>query len=172
VPTNPPADAPGAASALPTVVPGAGSAESTDLVGDPGSDGPDCPVPARRSPDPARPRYRATVVADPTSGTVDGLSHEGTLEAAREWLPPPEVATKAGQGMSFWEQHLDAYYLGVYVQGARGLSALGPTDQVDCALRRYVAENALAIATPAKLLAALTTVFPNAAAVLVPYGIG
>jgi hypothetical protein len=100
------------------------------------------------------------------------LSHEGTLVAARDWLPPPEVSMKAGQGMSFWEQHLDAYYLGVYVQGARGLDALGPPEEVDCALRRYVAENALAIATPAKLLAALSTVFPNAVGVLVPYGIG
>ena len=74
--------------------------------------------------------------------------------------------------MEFWEQHLDAYYLGVYVQGARGLAALGPTDDVDCALRRYVAGEAFAIATPAQLLAALSSVFPNAAALLVPYGVG
>ena len=43
-----------------------------DVVGDPGRDDPACPVPARRGLDPVRPRYLATVNADPGSGTVEG----------------------------------------------------------------------------------------------------
>lgn len=100
------------------------------------------------------------------------LSQQGLLETARDWVPPPEAVSQANRSMEFWEQHLDAYYLGVYVQGARALAALGATADVDCALRRYVAAEAFAIATPAPLLAALTSVFPDASAVLVPFGVG
>jgi aminopeptidase N len=100
------------------------------------------------------------------------LSHEGLLETAQTWAAPAEAVAQANRPMSFWEQHLDAYYLGVYVQGARALASLGPTDEVDCALRRYVAGQAFATATPEHLLAALSSVFPNAVALLVPYGVG
>ena len=100
------------------------------------------------------------------------LSYEGLLDAARDWVPPPEAVAQANRSMEFWEQHLDAYYLGVYVQGARALAALGSTDDIDCALRGYVAAEGFAIATPAQLLTALSSVFPNATAVLVPYGVG
>ena len=44
-------------------------------------------------------------------------------------------------------------------------------DQVDCALRSYVARNAFRIATPTDLLAALTPVFPGAEAALAARGV-
>ena len=44
-------------------------------------------------------------------------------------------------------------------------------DQVDCALRQYIAHNAFRIASPADLVDALSTVFPDAAARLAPYGL-
>ena len=53
----------------------------------------------------------------------------------------------------------------------QALGALGvSTAAVDCALARYVAANAYRVATPADLIAALTTVAPNAAAVLQGFG--
>ena len=51
------------------------------------------------------------------------------------------------------------------------LAGLGRPDLVDCALRLYLARRAYRIARPADLIADLTTVFPNAAAVLAPYGL-
>ena len=63
------------------------------------------------------------------------------------------------------------YYASVYVQGVQALGALGSADQVDCALRQYIAHNAFRIASPADLVDALSTVFPDAAARLAPYGL-
>jgi hypothetical protein len=57
------------------------------------------------------------------------------------------------------------------MQGADAVARLGSVDQVDCALRGYVARNAFRIATPSDLVAALTVVFPDAADRLAPYGL-
>lgn len=84
---------------------------------------------------------------------------------------PPEGAGRAGRPMTFWEGRGQAYYRSVYVQPVRALASLGPPDRVDCALRLYVARTAYRIARPADLIAALTAVFPDAAAKLAPYGI-
>jgi hypothetical protein len=73
--------------------------------------------------------------------------------------------------MSFWDQHEPSYFEGVYVQGAAAVARLGTVDEVDCALRQYVAHNAFRIATPADLFAALSIVFPDAAERLAPYGL-
>jgi aminopeptidase N len=76
-----------------------------------------------------------------------------------------------GESMSYWTLRPSAYQDGVYVQGAQALAALGPPELVDCALRVYVAQNAYRIATPADLVAAATSVFPDAAGKLAGFGV-
>jgi hypothetical protein len=73
--------------------------------------------------------------------------------------------------MAFWDQHLDVYYAGAYVQGAQAVAALGDPAAVDCALRHLVAARAFDVATPADVLAAATVVRPDAGAVLGPFGV-
>jgi len=84
---------------------------------------------------------------------------------------PAAVRGHAGDPMTFWEHHSSDYYTGVYVQGAVAIASLGTTDEVDCALRQYVAHEAFRIATPADLFAALSTVFPDPVAALAPAGL-
>jgi Peptidase family M1 domain len=84
---------------------------------------------------------------------------------------PPDVEGRLGQPMSFWDQHQEAYFLGVYVQGVRALAALGPPAKVDCALKRYVAAHAYGIAEPADLLDALDDRIPGARATLGDFGV-
>jgi hypothetical protein len=73
--------------------------------------------------------------------------------------------------MTYWDGQRSGYYRGVYVQGAQALAALGDQDAVDCALRRYAAVEAFAIARPADLIGALTTAFPHAAATVGRFGV-
>jgi hypothetical protein len=73
--------------------------------------------------------------------------------------------------MTYWERRQSSYYRSVYVQGAQALMALGPLDKVDCALRHVVARNAYRVARPADVIAALSVVFPDAAAVFARYGV-
>ena len=68
--------------------------------------------------------------------------HEGTLDAFAGRRRPAGAAGPAGEPMTCWEDRFDQYYLGVYVQGAQAVAALGPVESVDCGLRRYVATNA------------------------------
>lgn len=75
-----------------------------------------------------------------------------------------------GQGMGFWDGHEADYYDGVYVQGVKALDALGKARRVDCALRRYVAENAYEVATTEDLVTALEKSFPRAGRVLRRFG--
>lgn len=96
---------------------------------------------------------------------------EGSLDARLTERIPADVAGRAGAPMTFWEQHEANYYPGVYVQPGAAMARLGSVDQVDCALRQYVARNAFRIARPADLFAALATVFPDAADRLAPYGL-
>jgi hypothetical protein len=84
---------------------------------------------------------------------------------------PPEVEGRLGEPMSFWDQHQDAYFTGVYVQGVKALAALGPPAKVDCALKKYVAAHAYAIAEPADLLDALEARIPGARKTLRRFGI-
>ncbi len=76
--------------------------------------------------------------------------------------------------MSYWDRHpgFDLYFAGIYAQTVRALSQIGSPRQVDCALRRYAAAHAYAIATQADLLAALSEVSPRARAILRRYGLG
>lgn len=96
---------------------------------------------------------------------------EGTLGAFEARPIPSDVAGRAGQPMSFWDAHAVNYYVGVYVQGAQALAALGPPNLVDCTLAAYVNAHAFRVARPADLIGALTAVFPNAPAVLARYGL-
>jgi aminopeptidase N len=84
---------------------------------------------------------------------------------------PSDAAGRAGEPMTYWERHQPSYYPGVYAQSADAVARLGSVDEVDCALRQYVARNAFRIATPADLIAALSIVFPDAADRLAPYGL-
>ncbi|MGH9184605.1 MAG: M1 family aminopeptidase [Acidimicrobiales bacterium] len=99
------------------------------------------------------------------------FGHEGTLAANQAKDIPAAGEGQAGAPMTYWEARAGAYYRGVYVQGAVAIAALGPPELVDCALRFYVAANAYRIATPADLLAAVSTVFPDAAATLAAFGL-
>jgi hypothetical protein len=59
---------------------------------------------------------------------------------------------------------------GLYLQGVKAFASFGDDDAVDCALRRYVHDNAYPTAQPSDLLAAPTPTFPNAAALLTGFG--
>jgi hypothetical protein len=95
----------------------------------------------------------------------------GSLDQMAGRAIPSTVRGHAADPMTFWEGRESTYYTGVYVQGGVAVASLGPVEQVDCALRAYVAHNAFRIATPADLLAALTTVFPDAEAGLAAGGV-
>ncbi len=96
---------------------------------------------------------------------------EGTLPSIRARRMPAGVGGQAGRPTSYFDARVSQYYVGVYVQGAQAVAALGPPPLVDCALRAFVDRHAHTIATNADLLAALTPTFPDAAAVLGRYGI-
>ncbi len=81
------------------------------------------------------------------------------------------VRGHAGDPMTFWDHHAADYYAGLYEQSAVALASLGTTDQVDCALRQYVAREAFSIARPADVFAALAMVFPDPVGVLAPAGL-
>jgi hypothetical protein len=95
----------------------------------------------------------------------------GSLSTRKGEPIPSDAAGRAGEPMSFWDHHEASYFEGVYVQGAVAVARLGTVDQVDCALRQYVAHNAFRIARPGDLVTALATVFPDAAERLAPYGL-
>jgi hypothetical protein len=84
---------------------------------------------------------------------------------------PANAQGRLGEPMTYWESRQSSYYRGVYVQGAQALMALGPHDAVDCAMRHVVARNAYRVAKPADVIAALSVVFPGAAAVFARYGV-
>jgi hypothetical protein len=96
---------------------------------------------------------------------------EGTLESLKAREVPAEGAGRAGEPMTFWESRQSAYYRSVYVQGAQAVAALGSADLVDCALRQLVARSAYRVVGNGEVIAALSVVAPDAAAVLGRYGI-
>jgi peptidase M1-like protein len=76
---------------------------------------------------------------------------------------PLEVADRIGEPMTFWDAFDDGrYFAGVYLQSYRALLELGTQADVDCALRRYVHDNAYGVARPIDLLNALQAEFPAA----------
>jgi hypothetical protein len=95
--------------------------------------------------------------------------HEGTLAQSQRVDIPSDAEGRADEPMTYWEGHRRSYYRGVYVQGAVAVASLGSVDQVDCALRHYVAANAFGLATTDDLYAALGLLFPDARARLAPF---
>jgi hypothetical protein len=95
----------------------------------------------------------------------------GSLARHADDVIPRALRGHAGDPMTFWEHHGSDYYEGLYVQGANAVASLGTVDQVDCALRQYVARYAFRIATPADAFAALTSQFPDAVSALAPAGL-
>ncbi|TML91055.1 MAG: M1 family metallopeptidase [Actinobacteria bacterium] len=96
---------------------------------------------------------------------------EDTLETARIVQIPADARGHAGEAVTFWESRPEAYYAGVYLQGAEALAALGDLARVDCALRLYAATAAYRVARPGNLFAALDRLFPAASEVLAGYGL-
>jgi hypothetical protein len=87
-------------------------------------------------------------------------------------VPIPAVAGgHLGAPMSYWQQHGNVYFAGVYAQGVQALQSLGSQRRIECALRRYVARNAYGIATDADALSAFATVFPQVREDLARYGV-
>lgn len=96
---------------------------------------------------------------------------EGTLASMRAQVIPAAGKGRAGQPTRFFDDKVSAYYRSVYVQPVQALAALGPPALVDCVLARWVQGQAHSLAVPATLKSELTETFPNAAAVLAPYGL-
>jgi hypothetical protein len=96
---------------------------------------------------------------------------EGTLDAFKARPIPEGGAGHAGEPMTYWESRQSIYYRSVYVQGAQAVAALGSADLVDCALRQLVARSAYRVVGNGEVIAALSTVAPDAADVLARYGI-
>jgi hypothetical protein len=85
---------------------------------------------------------------------------------------PSSVLNHLGDPMTFWGPlpFMPTVWDGLYLQGVKALASLGDDDGVDCALERYVHDNAYRTAQPRDLLAALTPAFPNAETVLTAFG--
>ncbi len=92
-------------------------------------------------------------------------------EAATEI--PTAVGNQLGEPMTFWGPlpFMPVVWDGLYLQGVKAFASFGDDDAVDCALRRYVHDNAYRTAVPSDLLAALAPIFPNAAALLTGFGV-
>lgn len=83
----------------------------------------------------------------------------GVTGPLRSTSIPADARGRVGESHAFWQSHANSFYRGVYVQGGQAVAALsdvvGGLDAVDCALRRFVLENAFRVATPADLVAAI-----------------
>lgn len=97
--------------------------------------------------------------------------YEGTVAELKARPIPAEGAGRAGEPMTFWESRQSAYYRSIYVQGGQAVAALGSPDLVDCALRQLVARQAYRVTGNGEVVAALSTVAPDAAEVLGRFGI-
>jgi hypothetical protein len=76
-----------------------------------------------------------------------------------------------GSPMSFFAGRQSDYFREVYGGGLQALTSLRAPRRVDCALRRYAAREAYAIAQPSNLLDELDRVIPGASSRLRRYGI-
>jgi hypothetical protein len=87
-------------------------------------------------------------------------------------VPVPDPArTHVGAPLAFWGRRARLYFAAAYLGGVVALSSLGPAEEVDCALRHYVAREAYSIAGPGDLLAELEQVIPGAEQRLRAFGI-
>lgn len=87
------------------------------------------------------------------------FTYEGTAPGA--YAIAANGIGEAAQPMTFWESRPDAYYSSVYSQTGFALQLLGDRDDVDCALARFVADNAHAIARPMDFVQAFEPTFPG-----------
>ena len=94
----------------------------------------------------------------------------GTLASMGSRDIPAVGVGRAGEPMTYWESHPSAYYRSVYVQPAAALGRLDP-GLVDCALARYVADNAHTIAEPEDFERAFDAVFRDWRSALAPAGL-
>jgi hypothetical protein len=101
-----------------------------------------------------------------TARVWDDVENEASTET------PAEVRNRLGEPMTFWGPlpFMPTVWAGLYLQGVKALAAFGDPDGVDCALQRYVHDNAYRIARPPDLLAALRPTFPDAEAILTGFG--
>jgi len=99
------------------------------------------------------------------------LTNDVANEAATEI--PANVRNQLGQPMTFWGPlpFMPDVWDGLYVQGVKAFASFGDDDGVDCALQRYVHDNAYKTAQPRDLLNAFTPTFPDAEAVLAGFGV-
>lgn len=96
---------------------------------------------------------------------------EGSLARMRSTSIPADASGRLGEPMTYWERRQSSYYRGAYIQGAQALAALGPLDQVDCALRHFATRNAHRTATSRSALDSFEAVFPKAREVFARYGV-
>lgn len=94
----------------------------------------------------------------------------GTLDEMARRSIPADGRGRAGDPMTYWEGRSSSYYTSVYVQPAAALARLDAA-LVDCALARYVAQNAHRIAAPDDLAQAFDEVFRSWRPVLAPAGL-
>jgi hypothetical protein len=99
------------------------------------------------------------------------VSNDVANEAATDI--PSNVRNQLGQPMTFWGPlpFMPDVWDGLYMQGVKAFASFGDDDAVDCALQRYVHDNAYRTAQPRDLLNALTPTFPDAEAVLAGFGV-
>lgn len=83
----------------------------------------------------------------------------GETGGMRSTSIPADARGRVGESHAFWQSHTNSFYRGVYVQGAQAIAALsdavGGLDVVDCALRRFVLDNAFQVAAPTDLVTAI-----------------
>ena len=113
----------------------------------------------------------ATPWIDEGLATWAEARYEGTVADVMARPVPAEGQGRAGEPMTFWESRQSAYYRAIYVQGAQAVGALGSPELVDCALRQLVARQAYRVVGNGEVVAALSVVAPDAAAVLARFGI-
>jgi hypothetical protein len=84
-----------------------------------------------------------------------------------------DVRGHLGEPMTFWGPlpFRPSVWDGLYRQGVKALASFGDDDGVDCALQKYVHDNAYRTAVPRDLLEALTPSFPTAEELLTGFGV-
>lgn len=97
------------------------------------------------------------------------FTYEGT--APNSYVIAAEGVGEATRPMTFWEGRGTAYYSSVYSQTGFALQNLGDRADVDCALARFVADNAHSIARPADFVAAFEPTFPDVVQQLAALGV-
>jgi hypothetical protein len=99
------------------------------------------------------------------------FSNNVATEAATDI--PVSVQNHLGEPMTFWGPlpFMPVVWDGLYMQGVKAFASLGNDDGVDCALRRYIHEEAYKTAVPSDLLDALRPTFPRAEALLSRFGV-